>query len=167
MIALKISEIKDFMNKLLCQDVFDHFLLQEAVIRTNALYHIDGTIQPDFYTQDELEENSLSGLSFLPYGILRGQCFHLIKGKKTPSYFKFSLLLSPENLKRTIAQTGSSYTPNDISAVFFHIRFQNGELSITTGISYRIFSMDKTLEQEWDTLISRFLKKNEIGFEYM
>ncbi len=31
MIALKIAEVKDFMNKLLCQDVFDHFLIQEAV----------------------------------------------------------------------------------------------------------------------------------------
>ena len=30
MIALKIVEVKDFMNKLLCQDVFDHFLIQKA-----------------------------------------------------------------------------------------------------------------------------------------
>ena len=36
MIALKIAEVKDFMNKLLCQDVFDHFLIQEAVITTNV-----------------------------------------------------------------------------------------------------------------------------------
>ena len=85
--------------------------------------------------------------------------------KKTPSYFKFSLLLSPENLKRTLSQTGSSFTENDISAVFLNIRFQNGELTVTTGISYRIFSTDKTLEHEWDTLLKRFLTKNQISFD--
>ena len=50
MIALKIAEVKDFMNKLLCQDVFDHFLIQEAIITTNVSCHIDGTLQKDFYT---------------------------------------------------------------------------------------------------------------------
>ena len=165
MIALKIAEVKDFMNKLLCQDVFDHFLIQEAVITTNVSCHIDSTLQKDFYTLEELEEQNLTGLSFVPYGLLRSSCFNLIKGKKTPSYFKFSLLLSPENLKRTLSQTGSSFTENDISAVFLNIRFQNGELTVTTGISYRIFSTDKTLEHEWDTLLKRFLTKNQISFD--
>ena len=58
MIALKIAEVKDFMNKLLCQDVFDHFLIQEAVITTNVSCHIDGTLQKDFYTLEELEEQN-------------------------------------------------------------------------------------------------------------
>ena len=62
MIALKIAEVKDFMNKLLCQDVFDHFLIQEAVITTNVSCHIDGTLQKDFYTLEELEEQTLTGL---------------------------------------------------------------------------------------------------------
>lgn len=61
MIALKIAEVKDFMNKLLCQDVFDHFLIQEAVITTNVSCHIDGTLQKDFYTLEELEEQNLTG----------------------------------------------------------------------------------------------------------
>ena len=165
MIALKIIEVKDFMNKFLCQDVFDHFLLQEATIQTNAIYHINGTLQSDFYTEEELEEQQLSGLAFLPYGLLRNQCFQIIRGKKTPSSFKFSLLLSPENLKRTLSKTGSSYTEQDISAVFLNVRFQNGILTLITGISYRIFSTDKTLEHEWDALLKLFLKKHAIDFE--
>lgn len=66
MIALKITEVKNFMNQFLCQEVFDHFLLQEAVIQTNALYHIDGTVQKEFYTNEEMEELALNGLPFLP-----------------------------------------------------------------------------------------------------
>ena len=113
MIALKIAEVKDFMNKLLCQDVFDHFLIQEAVITTNVSCHIDGTLQKDFYTLEELEEQNLTGLSFVPYGLLRSSCFNLIKGKKTPSYFKFSLLLSPEInfIYRGIVASGFPLSP--------------------------------------------------------
>lgn len=167
MIALKIKEVKDFMNQFLCQEVFDHFLLQEAVIQTNALYHIDGTVQKDFYTKEEMEELALNDLPFLPYGMLRSQCFGLIRGRKTPSYFKFSLTLSPKNLERTLAQSDSVYTANDISAVFLNVRFQNGELTVTTGISYRIFSTDKTLEHEWDALMKKFLTRHGIEFEEM
>lgn len=165
MIALKISEVKDFMNKLLCQDTFDHFLLQEASIRTNAAYRIDGAPTASFYTKEEAEALGISGLRFLPYGMLRGQCYQLIKGKKTPVGFKFSLMLSPENLSRTIAQSAGSYTENDISAAFFNLRFQNGELTVTTGISYRIFPTDRTLEHEWDDLLIKFLDKHEISYE--
>ena len=82
MIALKIAEVKDFMNKLLCQDVFDHFLIQEAIITTNVSCHIDGTLQKDFYTLEELEEQNLTGLSFVPYGLLRSSCFNLSKERK-------------------------------------------------------------------------------------
>lgn len=165
MIALKITEVKNFMNQFLCQEVFDHFLLQEAVIQTNALYHIDGTVQKEFYTNEEMEELALNGLPFLPYGMLRSQCFGLIRGKKTPTYFKFSLLLSPENLERTLAKSDSSFTANDISAVFLNVKFQNGDLTITTGISYRIFSTDRTLEHEWDALMKKFLTRHEIAFD--
>ena len=46
-----------------------------------------------------------------------------------------------------------------------NIRYQNQLLSLTTGISYNIFSVDKTLDNEWDRLVRQFLKKHEIGFE--
>ena len=46
-----------------------------------------------------------------------------------------------------------------------NIRYQNQLLSLTTGISYNIFSVDKTLDNEWDRLVRQFLKKHEIAFE--
>ena len=165
MIALKINEIKDFMNKLLCSERFDHFLLQEASICTNITYHLEGSVHPDFYSKEDLTEQGLDGLSFIPFGLVRPQCFNLIKGKRTPSFFKFVFLLSPDNLAKTLAQTQSSFTENDISAVFLNLKYQNAELIVTTGISYRIFAADKTLDYEWDSLVKRFLKSNEISFE--
>lgn len=165
MIALTLPEVKIFMNKLLCSDIFDNFLLQEAIIQGAITYHINGTLHQDFYSMEELEAEQLTGLSFLPYRKVRTQCFDLIKGKRTPSYFKFVLLLSPANLEKTLQQTGSSFTSQNISAIFLNLKFQNKKLLLTTGISYRIFTTDKSLEQEWDILIKKFLKNHQIMFE--
>ena len=152
MIALSLPEIKDFMNKLLCTDTFGHFLLKEAVILGSVTWSLDGTIQPDFYSSDEADALGLTGLSFL-------------KGKRTPSYFKFVFLLSPKNLERTLLSTHSSFTPEDITGMFINLKFQQKKLLLTTGISYRIFSVDKSLDQEWDSLVKRFLTAHEISFE--
>ncbi len=164
MIALELTEVKTFMNKLLCSDVFDNFLLQEATIQGAISYHIEGALHTDFYSTEELEIEQLTGLPFLPYGKVRTQCFDLIKGKRTPSYFKFVLLLSPSNLQKTLQQTGNSLTPADVSGMFLNLKFQNNKLTLTTGVSYRIFTVDKQLEREWDALIQRFLTNHGIEF---
>ena len=50
MTALNLPEIKEFMNKLLCSETFDHFLLKEAVIKTAVTFTIDGTMDHEFYS---------------------------------------------------------------------------------------------------------------------
>ena len=165
MIALELTDIKDFMNKLLRTEVFDHFLLQEAVITSGASYVIDGHITKGYYTDEEVDTMGISGYKMLPFSLLRGNCFDLIKGKKTPNSFKFVFLLSPENLKKTLASSGNSYTENDISGVFLNLKYQNQLLTLTTGISYNIFSTDKSLDSNWDKLVCRFLYQNDIKFE--
>lgn len=165
MLALELTDIKDFMNKLLRSDIFDHFLLQEGRIVSEASYVIDGRINKGFYSTSELEELGIADCAFLPYSMLRTRCFDLIKGKKTPSSFKFILMLSPVNLERTLASIQSNFNGNDITGVFLNIRYQNQLLSLTTGISYNVFSTDKTLDNEWDRLVCQFLKQHGIDFE--
>ena len=99
MLALQLTDVKDFMNKFLRSETFDHFLLQEGVITSGASYVIDGHIHPDFYTSEEMEELEITDCDFLPYALLR------------------------------------------------------------------IFSVDKTLDNEWDRLVKQFLKQHEIAFE--
>ena len=165
MIALNIPEVKFFMNQLLCHDTFDNFLLQEAVIQKEVSWTLDGSINPDFYSADERTEQGLDGLSFIPFGQVRPHCYALIRGKRTPPCFKFVFLLSPANLSRTLGQIHSSFTDGDVSGLFLNLKFQNGQLLLTTGISYRTFSTDKTLEREWDRLVRLFLKNHEIAAE--
>ena len=65
MISIELTDTKDFMNKLLRTEIFDNFLLQEAVITKAASYVIDGHLQKGFYSSTELEENGIAGYSIL------------------------------------------------------------------------------------------------------
>ena len=160
MISIELTDTKDFMNKLLRTEIFDNFLLQEAVITKAASYVIDGHLQKGFYSSTELEENGIAG-----FRMLRTNCFDLIKGRQTPSSFKFVFLLSPENMEHTLSSLHSAFTVSDISGFFINIRYQSQLLTLTTGISYNIFSADKTLDSEWDKLVMKFLANNDINFK--
>lgn len=165
MLALKLTDVKDFMNKLLRSETFDNFLLQEAVISSAANYVIDGRVNQEYFSVEELEDAQIMDYPFLPFSMLRGNCFDLIKGKKTPASFRFVFLLSPENQKKTLESLHSSFTEKDIRGFFLNLKYQNLTLTLTTGVSYQIFSMDKSLENEWDKLAIRFLKQQNIAFE--
>ncbi len=167
MVALKLTDTKDFMNKLLRTDTFDHFLLQEAVITGAATYTIDGHCNEGFYSAEEVEELHLGGLSMLPFVLLRGKCFDLIKGRQAPTAFRFVFLLSPENLENTLRSLDSTFTPQDITGMFLNITFRNQALTLTTGISYAVFSMDRSLDAGWDRLVEKFLSQKEISWELL
>ena len=111
MIALKITEIGTFINKLLKDGMCDHFLLQEAVITQAATYTIDGSFHPDYYEPEELDTLHLQDLSYLPFSLLRPSCLKIMQGKKKPLFFKFVFLLSPENQEKTITRSGTDLHP--------------------------------------------------------
>ena len=69
MIALELTDIKSFMNKLLTTNTFDNFLLQEAVIQGNASFVIDGHLQKGFYNEEELETLHLTKDNILPFSM--------------------------------------------------------------------------------------------------
>ena len=61
MLALKITDVKDFMNKLLIGEVFDRFSLVEASVTTFNTFTINGKLHYDFFDTDTkaaFEENS-------------------------------------------------------------------------------------------------------------
>ena len=165
MIALKITDIGIFINKLLKDGLCDHFLLQEAVITQAATFTIDGSFQPDYFDPDEIESMQLQDLSYVPFSLMRPHCLKLMQGKKKPLSFKFVFLLSPQNQCKTIERAGTSFLPEDVSGMYLHFTYKNETLTCTTGISYRKFSLDKTLDQEWDRLVPVFLHQNGIATE--
>ena len=162
--AFQLPEKKEFMNLLLRSEIFDNFLLSEASIHTAVKYDIDGRLNQSFFSEDELSSQQLSGLTYMPYGRLRPTFFELIKGRSAPTYFKFVLMLSPSNLKNTIHASGTAISSTDILAVYMNILYQNEQLMLTTGVSYRVFIPDKSFEKEWEKFTINFLKRNNLVF---
>ncbi len=162
--AFELTDKKEFMHLLLRSEIFDNFLLSEASIHTSAKYDIDGRINKSFYSADELTELQLEHLDYLPYSRLRPVCFELIKGRRTPTYFKLVLMLSPANLQNTIQASGTSILPADILAAYLNIYYQNGQLMLTTGVSYRTFITDKSFEKEWEKFTINFLNRKNVSF---
>ncbi len=165
MTAFEICDIKHFMSQFLGTPLFDHFLLSEATISTGATFHIDGHKNEAFYGETDMDDLALSDLDYLPFAQLRSTCFSMIRGKNTPVSFRFIFMLSPQNMAQTLSQSGSTYTAEDISAMFLNLNYKNQKLFCTTGISYRLFSTDRTLDQEWDTLVEKFFRKHQIEIE--
>ncbi len=161
MIAINLIEVKNFMNLLFTSEIFDNFLVSEATIINGITYSVDGHVNRE--SENDLRDDYPYGLA--SYGKIRPRLLKLISGNHTPEYIKFVLTLSPDNIERTLESIHSSLTEKDISGMYLNIIYQKQKLTVTTGLSYRIFTKDKALEQEWDRFVQLFLKKNNIYFE--
>lgn len=166
MLALQITSLKPFMNQLLAGDTFDSFLLEEAVIRTANTFTIDGHINVDFYPPEERGSDCIP-YEFQSWSEIKGLCFNLIKGKNTPLYFKFILHLKPEQAAALFAKEKDSIDFSLIKALVLNIRFDNSKATLTTGISYHTFVMDREPDAIWDKAVTGFLAQKGIGFELL
>ncbi len=161
MLAIKILDLKQFMNLLLLEDTFDRFLLSEASIKTSISYHIDGKTNLDFFDNEEREQCT----KYCYYKDQRPFLLSLMKGKKTPLSFRIVFLLAPSNVEKLIAMNHLPYDSTDINGLFFNLHFEQGTLTCTSGTSLKIFTLDKTLEQVWEHNLKAFLKSKQIAFE--
>ena len=134
--AFYMKDQKHFMNQLLKSELFDHFLLAEATIHGAVSYQIDGHVNRDFYDADELAAITADGSEYLPFSYLRPVFFELIRGRHTPLYLKFVFLLSPSNAKKTILSSDTGFGPDDISGIFLNLTFRDGQMVLTTGVSF-------------------------------
>ncbi|HJD47663.1 MAG TPA: hypothetical protein H9909_12545 [Candidatus Mediterraneibacter norfolkensis] len=159
MIALALTEIKDFTSHLLLKDTFDGFYFIEGEVVTFNTFRIDGFIQKEFFDTDtELPEYSY-------WKTIRDYCFSLIRGKRTPLSFRFVFSLSHRNIARLIEQNNLLLDPGEIQGLYLNIRFDGKTLSCVTGSSFKTFSMDKTLEHAWDDMVEKFFRQKQIAFE--
>ena len=165
MIALQIADIRHFMKKLLLSESFDRFLLLEGSITTFWTFHMDGQLQKAYYTGEEQEQIDDRSLAY--WEEIRPFCFELIKGKRTPLAFRFTFQLSASNTEKLLHQTGVAIPPEQIRGLLLNIRYDGRTLQCTTGTSLTVFTMDKTLDQAWDSMIQKFLHQQEIPFELM
>lgn len=163
MVSLKIIDVKGFMKKLLTQDVFDNFDMVKMEIITYNYFSVEGKINKKFFPKEELE--LLDGRKYSRWSEIRPIGFQLMKGKKTPLFFKIVLILSLENTAKLLERSGVDFRLEDVNGVFLNIKYENCNLNLVTGSSIKLFSMNKAFDLEWDNELKLFLRNCEIAYE--
>lgn len=149
MVALRVENVKNFMSLLFGGNSFDNFMFVEGDISTAIDYHIDGKVNMNFYTDEELEE--LKCEEYQTWGMTKTIITQMIKGKRLPVSMKLVL--------KKAGQGDLTYLLN--------IRFDSNALLLVTGISRSVFTLDKSGEKEWDENMCSFLKRFGIEYEEM
>lgn len=164
MICLKINSTKAFMQKFLMSEAFSDFLLVEAKVDTFVSFEVDGRIKQDFYTKEELELQEIS--EFAAWEAVRPQVVQMVKGKRTPLLMKLMLAYMPrkaEELLKNEEQASDSRT--FIKYLLCTVKYENGGITLTGGVSYQGFTMDKSAEKCWDQALCRLADEMELEYE--
>lgn len=163
MIALQISSTKQFMSELLIKDSFDIFLLEEASVGAANTVSIDGHINKDFYEAEEREALP----EFRPWPEIKSLCFDLIKGKRTPLFFRFVLHLNEADKLSLLTKEGCEVDPALVKTLAVNIRYDGTKAVLTTGTAFHSFVLSKSADEIWDKAVQRFLEKYSIGYEIL
>jgi len=158
--CIEISQIKEFTTQLFTGTAFDEFLMSEVQISTAATFTIDGHVNESFVGEEDMQNEEYRE-GFLLWRKVRPVCFEIIKGRKVPSRFQIVLKLSDRQLDRFLEKAGMQARKNQIGGLFLNIRFLNKQLSCTTGTALKPFSLDKSLEAQWDDYAMTLLRKYE------
>ncbi|MGL4346441.1 MAG: DUF5721 family protein [Cellulosilyticaceae bacterium] len=142
----EIAHKKEFMAKLLKSDLFDTFQVREIILHTSFKSILDGKTNTDFYDTDEQEHLP----EYLNWQHMRPYVYQLIAGSKQPSYMKIVFATTPEKTAQ-ISEIASTF--------FLNITYKDHEMSCSTGIAYKTFTLDKSDEKTWDDRMKRFLLK--------
>ena len=167
MLAVRITDTRDFMKKLLTQDLFDTFLFSEAVITTFTTFTIDGTWHPDYYEEQQADADpSSDGMpKAFTWKLIRPVLFDMIKGRHTPVSFRIVLRLADYNVESLLTSASVSIDASQVAGLFLNLNYQNNTVTCTTGTSLRIFTLDKTLDSVWDEMALRFFRSRQIAYE--
>jgi hypothetical protein len=163
MISLKIPEVKAFMAKLLMNTAFDMFLLREMELQTFTAFTITGQFNEAFFSKEELEERKEK--HYVQWNEVKPIAFTMIKGNKTPLSLKIVFQLPTDQCSDLLTRLGGRLRLEEIGGLYLNIRFDKGELRIITGTAIKTFTLDKTLEQEWDAQVKNILKESGVIFE--
>ena len=164
MTALQITSMKQFMNRLLASESFDIFLLEEAVIGTANTFTIDGRINRDFFQSPD-QDTSEDLPEFRPWSEIKGLLFDLIKGKRTPLFFRFTLQLKPELALALLKKENCDVNPEQIKALALNIRYDGTKAVLTTATAYHTFLMTKEPDAIWDRALPKYLDREGIAYE--
>lgn len=161
MISITIDDIKNCTSKLFIEDVFHDFLFVKGYTKTGITTEFDGKLNKDFYENEE--DDSFLANGYLSWQEVKPLYFQAIKGKRLPLSFQIVFALPKDNIEKIVNSHNLLFSANDIHGLFLNILYEQGTLSVTSGTSLGFFTLDKSLEELWDTMITNFFKKHQIN----
>lgn len=79
---------------------------------------------------------------------------------------KLIFKMAESAVEKLLGKSGLPFQSSDVEGLFFNVRYDNKKLTLTSGVSMRMFTMDKSLEQFWEQRLEGFLKQAEIVCEH-
>lgn len=167
MVAYQILEVGNFMSLLLSSESFDLFSVSQVTVRTMADFFVDGKRNVR-WCEDCKEE-------YVSWRELKDFVFERIKGKKKPELLKAELLVDMEALFEifpSMKEETQDFSECPVKSFRLNFKYEAPEgtrehLSMTTGVSYESFSMDRTWEHYWDERAVSFLKGLSLTLDKM
>ncbi|MBQ9610870.1 MAG: hypothetical protein IJV15_15725 [Lachnospiraceae bacterium] len=148
------DEVKSFLNGLFTNEKYDSFYLFEAKADVSVSYYINGKINKDFYDKEEYE--TLIDKDYISWHDIKGQLLEYIKADRLPIKLKIILMFNNDNIGRLIEMNNLPIHPDNVRALFLNINYYDGKLSVTTGTSLNVFTLDKSLEELWDKTVEKY-----------
>ncbi|MBQ9279163.1 MAG: hypothetical protein IJ224_11090 [Lachnospiraceae bacterium] len=148
------KEIKEFLNGLFTEERYDSFYLFSVKLDSAVSYDIDGKINKEFFSEEEF--NELTEKEYICWRDIKKTILGFMKDGKLPIKMKLILMFNKDNVNRLIEMNNIPIHPDNVRALFMNVIYSDNRLSITTGTSLNVFTMDKTLEELWDKTVEKY-----------
>lgn len=165
MLALKINDVKNFMNQLLIGDIFDSFPMAEASVTTFNTFTIDGQINKEFFDTDTQNILANSDSIYSQWKEIKPFFRSIVRGKLPPLQFRIVLQLTPARVSHILKDP--EITTDMVHSFSLNIHYKNKVLICTTGVSLKSFTLNKKYEQLWDSLVLDFFGQLNTPFEHL
>jgi len=145
MIAVQMDSagVKEFMNRLLRDDILNVFEVRGIEMTINTRMSIDGALITS--------ENGPQG--FISWEALRPLLFAIIKTGAKPRQIKIIFSFKAEEVKEI--------HPN-AAALFLNMIYENDNVNFTTATAQKEFSLEKSLDDTWDEWVRGFFNEKNI-----
>ena len=147
----EIEEKADYIRELFVSK-YDSFYLYEARVKTKLDYYINGRLNKAYFDSEQAEELP----EYIEWKDIKQTVYDYIRGKRLPIAFKIILMFNRENINRLLEMNHLPVSSEDVGALFLNVVYEHETLSVTTGTSLKIFTLDKTLEQVWDDTVKKY-----------
>ncbi|MCR5368801.1 DUF5721 family protein [Eubacterium sp.] len=155
MISENIENVKGLVSRLLSDEIFANMLLYSLEVKNAYLTEVSGKMNKEFF--DSSEEAGAE--EYIRWSDVRELFFQSIKGSRLPLKFKIVLLADSLLIEKIGEAAEIQNASGNIASLGVNIYYDRNGLSITSGTSLKLFTMDKSVEKCWD----EWVRKNIVG----